>query len=73
MVTAKIIHIDETKKECFVDVYDNQIHVVDNKNIGLELNSDGSADMNWISDKIKQIVFLHRESISSNNKIIDIA
>jgi hypothetical protein len=71
-ITIEIIHIDTEKRNCIVKIHDGGELIIDNLNVGLELNQDGTADMAWIKNKTKEIVFSHRELSKANNTTIGI-
>ncbi len=53
-VTIHSISIENL--ECVISVNDNNTLIVDQNNIGLQLDSNGNADMDWIRNKVKRIV-----------------
>jgi len=71
-ITIEIVQIDTEKEVCIVKIQDGAEFVADCANIGLELNQDGTADMAWIKNRAKEIVFGHRENVKANNTIIGI-
>jgi len=71
-ITVEIIYMNTDQKVCQVKIHDGAELVVDCANIGLELNQDGTADMAWIKNKAKELVFGHRELAAANNIIIGI-
>jgi hypothetical protein len=71
-ITIEIIYINTEQRVCQVNIHDGAELVVDNSNIGLELNQDGTADMAWIKNKAKELVFGPRELAAANNTIIGI-
>ena len=71
-ITIEIIHIDTEKRVCIIKLQDGSELIVDTLNIGLELNQDGTADLAWIKNKAKELVFGHRELAAANNVIIGI-
>ncbi len=71
-ITIEIIQIDTEKEVCIVKIQDGAELIVDTLNIGLELNQDGTADMAWIKNKAKDLVFGHRELSKANNILIEI-
>ena len=61
MTTNTIIHkIDTFHKTCIVTLVDGGKTLLNGVNIGLELNSDGTANTQFIKDKLRQYVFAHR-------------
>lgn len=71
-IAIEIIQIDTEKEVCVVKIQDGAELIVDTLNIGLELNQDGTANMEWIKNKAKDLVFGYRESSKANNVIIGI-
>jgi hypothetical protein len=71
-INIEIIHMNTEQKVCQVKIHDGADLVVDCKNIGLELNQDGTADTAWIKNRAKEIVFVHRETVNATNTIIGI-
>ena len=65
------IHIISTEhKTCLVSIKDGDEVVLANKNIGLELNDDGTANTAWIQDTISTYIITHRKF---KNRIISVA
>lgn len=63
MPTSANIHSVNTEtKTCIVTIRDGDDLVVDNSNIGLELNSDGSANTEWIYSKVSSYIADHRKA-----------
>ena len=56
-VNTTIHKIDTDKRSCIVTVYDEDILIIDRKNIGLDLNPDGTANTQSIIQKLKDYVF----------------
>jgi hypothetical protein len=71
-INIEIIYMNTEQRVCQVKIHDGSELIVNCKNIGLELNQDGTADMTWIKNKAKEIVFGNRDSSSANNLIIGI-
>lgn len=69
IVTAKILSINLSARECLVEIYDDENQIA-RGNIGLELNPDGDGDMEWIKSTIKEIV-LSRRKIKAEQASID--
>ena len=68
-IEVTIHKINTEGKTCVVTIIDNNNIILDKKNIGLSLNPDGTADNNWINERIKTIVSEHR---LTNNYTLDI-
>jgi len=61
-ISANIHSISTSKKTCVVSIKDNSDYVIENVNIGLELNPDNTANTVWIRNKIKYITSLYIKS-----------
>jgi hypothetical protein len=72
-INIEIIYMNTEQKVCQVKIHDGIKLIVNCKNIGLELNQDGTADMTWIKNKAKEFVFGQREANAANNTIIGIS
>ena len=59
-ISANIHHTNTDNKTCVVSIYDGVDLIVQNVNIGLELNPDGTANTQWIKANIKSMVADHR-------------
>ena len=58
MAANTIIHeINTFKHTCIVTLYDDDKLIIDRKNIGLDLNPDGTANTQNIIQRIKEHVF----------------
>ena len=58
MAISTTIHkINTEDTSCIVTVYDDGKLIIDRSNIGLELNPDGTANTQWISERLKNYVF----------------
>jgi len=55
-IEVKIHEINTLHNECIITIIDNGVTILDNKNIGIQLKEDGSADFDWISNVVKQKV-----------------
>ena len=51
--TANIHSIGIERKMCVVTIMDGSEYIINKKNIGLELNPDGTANTEWIKAEIK--------------------
>lgn len=60
-VSANIHSINTENKTCLVSIKDGDSIICANKNIGLELNGDGTANTAWIQDTISTYVTTHRK------------
>ena len=61
MAANTIIHkIDTVHKECIVTLVDDGKTLLNAVNIGLELNPDGTANTQFIKDRLRSCVFAHR-------------
>ena len=61
MAANTTIHeINTFSKVCIVTLYDGDVLIIDRKNIGLELNPDGTANTQSVIQKIKNHVFSSR-------------
>jgi predicted transcriptional regulator len=60
-ITANVHNINTDENVCFVTIKDGDEIIVDNKNIGLLLNEDGSANTAWIQTKISAHILEHRK------------
>ena len=60
IVTAKILSVNLSARECLVEIYDDENQIA-RGNIGLELNPDGTANMEWIKTTISNIVKSRRK------------
>tara|TARA_R110002020_G_scaffold378281_3_gene589350 strand:- start:1316 stop:1543 length:228 start_codon:yes stop_codon:yes gene_type:complete len=65
-VEVKIHEIDTNHKECVLTIIDNGVVILEKKNIGLKLKSNGSADHEWIQDRVKEIVAESRLDATSS-------
>ena len=61
MAANTIIHkIDTVHKTCIVTLIDDGKTLLNGVNIGLELNPDGTANTQFIKDRLRGYVFVHR-------------
>jgi len=60
-ITIEILKLDLETKVCIVKVYDGVECVISEGNIGIELNNDGTANLDWLKNQIEAKVFGHRE------------
>ena len=51
--SANIHSIDTVRKRCVVTIMEGSDYILDTKNIGLELNPDGTANTSWIKESIR--------------------
>lgn len=58
-ISANIHSISTSNKTCVVSIKDHSDYVIENVNIGLELNPDNTANTTWIRNKIKYITSLY--------------
>lgn len=65
-VEVKIHEIDTNHKECILTIIDNGVTIIEKANIGLKLKSNGSADHDWIRDRVKEIVSERRLEAESS-------
>jgi hypothetical protein len=57
-----------------VTIKDGDEIIVDNKNIGLLLKEDGSANTSWIQNKISNYVIEHRKNkLRKSNETISVS
>jgi hypothetical protein len=59
--SANIHSMNTNDKTCIVTIKDGDTFIVDYVNIGLELNSDGTANTLWVKDNIRTRIsyYLH--------------
>jgi len=69
IVTAKILSVNLSARECLVEIYDDENQIA-RGNIGLELNPDGTANMEWIISTVKEIV-LNKRKVKAEQASID--
>jgi hypothetical protein len=60
-ITANVHSIDTENQSCIITIKDGDEIVLEKKNIGLELNPDGTANAAWIKSKISSRVSSHRK------------
>ncbi len=60
-ITTTIHSIDTEEKLCFVTIKDGPDFILDNKNIGLELSPDGSANNKWIQSMVSAHIVEYRK------------
>lgn len=59
-ITANVHTVDTETRSCVVTIKDGDEFILERKNIGLELNEDGSANTVWIKSKISSRVSGYR-------------
>ena len=59
-ITASVHSMDANSNICIITIRDGNELVVDNSNIGLETNQDGSSNTAWLRDRISSYVAGHR-------------
>lgn len=69
-ISIKIHSMNIEKKNCVVTVKDNGAPVLENTNIGLELNPDGTANTDYIIHRAKIRVRNARISNTANSVMI---
>ena len=68
-ISIKIHDTDLTAQTCVVTIKDDNVIVLDKKNIGLEFNPDGTANTAWIIDAAKEVVLGRRKAKSVQDSI----
>lgn len=59
-ITASVHSMDANSNICIITIRDGNDLIIDNSNIGMEPNEDGSANTVWLRDKISSYVAGHR-------------
>jgi hypothetical protein len=70
-ITANVHSMNANSNICIITIRDGDELVVDNGNIGMEANEDGSANTAWLRDKISMYIIGHRKAKArkTNSKI----
>ena len=68
-ISIKIHSTDTNLKNCIVTIKDGETTILDEKNIGLTLNEDGTANTDYIKVTAKELVRQHR--MRENPLVID--
>ena len=68
-VEVKIHEIDINHKECVLTIIDNGVTILENSNIGLKLRPDGSANNDWIHERVKEIISESRIELVSSIEV----
>ena len=70
-ITANVHSMNANSNICVITIWDGNDLVVDNSNIGMEPNEDGSANTAWLRNKISMYVIGHRKAKArkANSKI----
>ncbi|HIB85249.1 MAG TPA: hypothetical protein EYO59_11830 [Chromatiaceae bacterium] len=72
-ITANVHNIDTETQSCVITIKDGDELVLERKNIGLELNPDGTANTAWIKDKISSRISSHRrDKVRKKNASISV-
>jgi hypothetical protein len=61
-ITANVHSMNANSNICVITIWDGNELVVDNSNIGMEPNEDGSANTTWLRNKISMYIMGHRRS-----------
>ncbi len=61
-ITANVHSMNANSNICVITIRDGNDLVVDNSNIGMEPNEDGSANTAWLRNKISMYVIGHRKA-----------
>jgi len=69
-ISIKIHDTDLTAQTCVVTIKDDNVIVLDKKNIGLEFNPDGTANTDYIIYKAKTRVWQKRLTNTANNILV---
>tara|TARA_R110000824_G_scaffold49838_23_gene139726 strand:+ start:5352 stop:5585 length:234 start_codon:yes stop_codon:yes gene_type:complete len=69
-ISIKIHSTDTSDGVCVATIKDGNNIVVDNANIGLQLNLDGTANTEWIEEKARHKVLTYRKKTTANSIII---
>lgn len=73
-ITANVHNINTDENVCFVTIKDGDEIIINNKNIGLLLNEDGTANTTWIQNKISSYVIEHRrDKLRKSNEVISVS
>ena len=62
MISIKIHNIDTEAGTCIVTIRDDETTLIDKKNIGLQLDSNGEADMEYIKSRAASFINNKRTS-----------
>jgi predicted transcriptional regulator len=72
-ITANVHSMDANSNICIITIRDGNELIIDNSNIGMESNEDGSANTVWLRDKISSYVAGHRAAKArKDNAVIHI-
>jgi len=61
-ITANVHNINTEEGICLVTIKDGDETIFNKKNIGLELNEDGTANTVWIQNRISSYVSDHKKN-----------